>query len=82
MPFFYRTGEVVMVGGRVRIHGDSGHVELVADGALDPEDWYVKEFGGGVMVAAPAVFDHLFIQAPVSDYEDLEFVARAGIDPS
>ena len=42
----------------------------------DPHDWYVEEFGGGVMIAEPKVFGHLFIEAPVTQYEDLEFVSR------
>ncbi len=43
---------------------------------MDPNDWYVKEHGGGVMIAEPKVFGRLFINAPASDYEDLEFVSR------
>jgi hypothetical protein len=39
-------------------------------------DWLVKQYGGGVMIVEPQVFGTLFIDAPVSHYEDLEFVSR------
>jgi len=42
----------------------------------DPDDWYVKQYGGGVMIVEPKAFGRLFINSPVSQYEDLEFVAR------
>jgi len=29
------------------------------------------------MVAEPKIFGHMFIDAPVSDYQDLEFVSRS-----
>jgi hypothetical protein len=44
----------------------------------DPNHWFLEEYGGGVMIAEPKVFGHLFISPPVSDEEDLEFVSRAG----
>jgi len=76
MPFFYQSGEQIKAGDHVLLHGEPGEVEFVADPAVDPNDWYVKEHGGGVMIAEPKVFGGLFINAPVSDYEDLEFVSR------
>jgi hypothetical protein len=76
MPFFYQSGEQVKRGDRVRLHGESAEIEFVADPANDPNDWFVEKFGGGVMVVEPTVFGRLFIDAPVSDYEDLEFVSR------
>jgi len=36
----------------------------------------VKEHGGGVMIAEPKVSGRLFINAPVRDSEDLEFLLR------
>ena len=76
MPFFYQSGEQIKRGDRVRLHGEPGEIEFVADPADDPSDWFVKEYGGGVMIAEPKVFGSLFINAPVSQYEDLEFVSR------
>jgi len=76
MPFFYRSGEQIRPGDRVRLHGETGEIEFVADPVDDPNDWYVEKFGGGVMVVEPKVFGRLFIDAPVSHYDSLEFVSR------
>ena len=67
VPYFYQSGEQIKPGDRVRLHGEPGEVELVADS---------DEHEGGVMVVEPKVFGRLFIPAPVSHYEDLEFVTR------
>ena len=69
MPFFYQSGEQIQQGDRVCLHGEPGEVE------------FVDEQGGGVMIAEPKVFGRLFIAAPVSDYEDLEFVSRGAEFP-
>jgi hypothetical protein len=76
VPFFYQSGEQIKAGDCVLLHGEPGKVEFVADPVVDPNDWYVKERGGGVMIAEPKVFGRLFIDAPVSDYEDPEFESR------
>ena len=76
MPFFYQSGEQVKRGDRVRLHGESGEIEFVADPLDDPNDWFVGKYGGGVMVAEPKVFGRLFINSPVRQYGDLEFVSR------
>jgi hypothetical protein len=68
VPFFYRSGEEIEVGDRVRLHGEPGEIERVTD--------LSGEYRGGVMVVEPKIFGRLFIQAPVSQYEDLEFMAR------
>ncbi len=76
MPFHYQSGEEIKARDRVLIHGEAGQIEFVAEVASDPEDWYVKTFGGGVMVIEPKCFGSLFIAAPVSEDEDLEFLSR------
>lgn len=76
MPFFYRSGEQIERGDRISLHGEPGEIEFIADPADDPNDWFVREYGGGVMIAEPKVFGSLFINAPVSQYDDLEFVSR------
>ncbi|HEY7339072.1 MAG TPA: hypothetical protein VH639_29555 [Bryobacteraceae bacterium] len=76
MPFFYQSSEEIIVGDRVSLHGLPARVEIVADPEGDPENWYVTEYGGGIMIAEPEQFGHLFIPAPVCDYEDLDFLAR------
>jgi hypothetical protein len=76
----YRSGESIRKGDRIRFHGNAAEIELVADPeTADPEsEWYVKEFGGGVLIVDPSVSGHTFIgKNSLSSYEDLEFVARA-----
>ena len=77
MPFRYQSGAEVKKGDRVLYHGEPGEIEFVADPLIDdPEtEWYVKEFGGGVMVIAPKVFGRVFISRIEQD-EDLDFVSR------
>ncbi len=68
MPFFYQSGDEIKAGDRVRLHGNPAEVETVQDAAgSEPH---------GIMIVEPKVFGRLFIPAPVSDYEDLEFVSR------
>jgi len=78
MPFTYQSGELIKKGDRVLFHGEPGEIEFVADAlAQDPDnDWYVNEYGGGVMVVEPKVFGRAFLT--VTDTADeLEFVSRA-----
>jgi len=46
----------------VLLHGEPGEIEFIDD--------------VGVMIVEPKVFGRLLIKAPVSQYEDLEFVSR------
>ena len=64
--------EEIKKGDRVLLHGEPGEIEFVADRANDPEDWYVTEYGGGVMILEPKVFGHLF-ETDTQNCEDLEF---------
>jgi hypothetical protein len=75
VPFFYQSGEQINPRDRVSLHGEPAEIESVHDPADGLSDWYVETHGGGVMIAEPKVFGHLFIDAP-ADYEDLEFVSR------
>jgi len=75
MPFFYQSGEEIRKGDRVLYDGEPGEIELVADPANDPDDWYVTEYGGGVMVIEPKHFGRVFV-TDAHDDEDLEFVSR------
>jgi hypothetical protein len=76
VPFRYQSGEEIKPGDRVLLHGEAGQIEFVADPASDADDWYVQTYGGGVMIVEPKVFGRLFIPAPVSNYDDLEFHSR------
>ena len=60
----------------MRLHDELGEIEFVADPSDHPNNWYVKEYGGGVIIVEPNVFGSLFIGAPVCDYEGLVFVKR------
>ena len=75
MPFFYSSGEEIRKGDRVLLHGEPGEIELVADPAENPDDWFVKNQGGGIMVLELKVFGRLFIPEPETD-EHLTFVSR------
>lgn len=77
MALTYGTGEEIEKGDRVLFHGEPGEIELVADPAVaNPEtDWYVQEYGGGVLILEPKCFGRAFLPEPQTA-EDLEFVAR------
>ena len=79
MTLKYQSGEEIKKGDRVLFHRESAEVAFVAYEPGDPEtDWYVQEFGGGVMISDPKVSGRTFIPASqVDEYEDLEFVSRA-----
>jgi hypothetical protein len=79
MVLKYRSGEEIRKGDRVLFHGNPAEIELVASVPNDPEAvWYLREFGGGVMVLDPMVSGRTFIPADqLGEGEDLEFVSRA-----
>ena len=81
VPYYYQSGEEIKPGDRVFLHGEPGQIDFIADPAdpaTNPEDWYVTECGGGVMVLEPKCFGRLFLHDPSDfDYEDLEFVSRS-----
>jgi hypothetical protein len=78
----YRSGEEIRKGDRVLFHGNPGEIEIVACDANDPDPsvaWFVKEYGGGVLVLDPMVSGRTFIDADdLDEYEDLEFISRGG----
>ena len=79
----YRSGEEIRKGDRVLFHGNLAEVELVACDPNDPDPtvvWYLKEFGGGVLISGAKVSGRTFIRrSSLDDYEDLDFsLATAG----
>ncbi|HEY2227179.1 MAG TPA: TauD/TfdA family dioxygenase [Xanthobacteraceae bacterium] len=54
MPFFYSSGEEIRKGDRVLLYGEPGEIELVANPAESPDDWFVKNQGSAI--AAGAIF--------------------------
>ena len=75
ISFFYQSGQEIRPRDRVLIHGETGEIEFIADPAENPDDWYVKEYGGGIMVLELKVFGRIFVTEPESD-EHLTFVSR------
>jgi hypothetical protein len=73
----YQTGEEIQKGDCILFHREPGRIELVAAELGDPEtDWYMQEYGGGVMILEE-VAGRTFISADqIDECEDLEFVAR------
>ena len=70
----YQSGEEIMAGDRVALHGNPAEIEFVVTEA-EPADWVY--LGRGVMIFEPKDFGHLFLPAEqISDYENLEFVSR------
>jgi hypothetical protein len=74
----YQSGEVIKDHDRVLFHREAAAIEFVACDPGNPEtNWYLQEFGGGVMIKAS---DYYFIPArQLDEYEDLEFVSRADL---
>jgi hypothetical protein len=70
----YRSGEEIKTGDRVLFHGNEAAIELVACEPGDPAtDWYLDEFGGGVMIADPKVSGRTFIPAgQLAESDELE----------
>jgi hypothetical protein len=77
----YQSGVEIRNGDRVLFHGEPGEIEVVAAERGNPEtDWYIEEYGGGVMVREidSKSFGRVFVPADQLDRtEDLQFVARA-----
>jgi len=80
MTIQYQSGEEIKKGDHVLFHGEPAEIEFVVnehtgDAALD---WYMQEFGGGVMIREPKNFGVAFIRAEsLLNTEDLEFLSRA-----
>jgi hypothetical protein len=75
----YQTGEEIKKGDRVMHFGEPGEIELAASDLGDPEtDWYIQEYGGGVMII-DAVVGRTFVEAgQIDNYCDRwEFVSKA-----
>jgi hypothetical protein len=77
VPITYHSGQEIKKGDRVLYHDEPGEIEFVADPLVpDTEtNWYIEEYGGGVMIVEPKVFGRVFV-GDTKDDEDLIFVAR------
>ncbi|HUA97264.1 MAG TPA: hypothetical protein VMA34_02975 [Terracidiphilus sp.] len=77
MPLHYQSGEEIRKRDKVLYAELAGEIDFVADPSVcDPKtSWYVKEFGGGVMILEPRVHGSVFVSRPNED-DELEFVSR------
>jgi hypothetical protein len=76
----YQSGEEIKKGDRVNFHGASAEIVFVVETLTgDTElDWYMKEFGGGVMIREPKHFGMSFVSTEsLHEAEDLELLSRA-----
>ncbi|MFZ0301988.1 MAG: hypothetical protein WAL75_04855 [Terracidiphilus sp.] len=78
MPLYYQSGKEIRKGDKI-LYAErySGEIEFVADPSVDDPatSWYVKEYGGGVMIREPVVHGSVFSSKPDED-DELEFVSR------
>ncbi len=83
-PLRYSSGEEIRSGDRVWFHGHQALIEFAAAELDDPENgWFVRQYGGGVMVNDPAVSGSTFIPVDqLKNYEELKFVARGNLETS
>jgi hypothetical protein len=79
MSLKYESGDEISAGDRVSFHGEPGEIEFVVDGLTgDPaRDWYVQQFGSGVMVLEPKAVGRAFI-SDTERAEDLVLISRRG----
>ena len=79
MVLTYRSCEEIKTGDHVLFHCNAATVEFVAVDAADPgAEWYLQNFGGGVMISDPSVSGRTFIAvSQIDEYEDVELVSRA-----
>jgi len=78
VSFLYQTGEDIRKGDFVLFHGEPGRIELAVEILGNPEtDWFIREYGGGVMILE-GIAGRTFIAADhLPDNDDLEFVSRS-----
>jgi len=79
MSFLYRSGEEIKCGDQIKLNGHPGRVEFIVthytgDRAMD---WYIDEFGGGVMIKDDDVGSVFLSVENIEEDEGLEFVSRA-----
>lgn len=83
-PLRYLSGEEIRSGDCVWFHGHQALIEFAAAELDDSENgWFVRQYGGGVMVNDPEVSGSTFIPVDqLKNYEDLKFVARGNQETS
>lgn len=56
----YRSGEEILAGDRVALHGNPGSIDFIVNDPSDPEWGYL---GSGVMISEPSEFRRLFLSS-------------------
>jgi hypothetical protein len=78
LSFKYMTGEEVRKGDQVLFHRTPRRIEFIALAGGDPElDWYVQEYGGGVMLWDSEGGSTFIPADQIGQTDDLEFVSRS-----
>ena len=77
MSLYYLSGQEIKKGDRVILHGAPGEVELVADPDINPDDWFVTEFGGGIRILHSEM-GSVFIDNP-QENDELDLVSRLAV---
>jgi len=74
----YESGEEILKGDRILFHGEEAEIEFVVEETTGDlaQDWYIKEFGPGVMISEPKVFGRAY-QRETEGAEYLVFVSRS-----
>jgi hypothetical protein len=61
MVLRYPSGLEIQNGDRVLFHGNEAEVAFLASGPGNPAtDWFLQEFGGGVMISDPKASGRTF----------------------
>lgn len=75
--FKYKTGEDIRKGDKILHQGVPARIEFIAVADGDPDlDWYVQEFGGGVMLLDSKIGNVFISVDQISEIAVLEFVSR------
>ncbi len=80
MAYKHQSGEGIRKGDRVLFHRTLAQIACLASEPGDPgTDWYVRDFGGGIMIP-DAVAGHAFLSAShIEDEEDFDFLSRGDV---
>ena len=78
LSFKYMSGEEIRKGDHVLFHRAPGRIEFIAVAGGEPDfDWYVQEYGGGVMLWDTEAGNTFIPADEIGDTDDLEFVSRS-----
>lgn len=79
MSLLYKSGEEIERGDQIKLNGHPGRIEfIVTHYTGDPAmDWYIDEFGGGVMIIDDLVGNVFLSVENIEKDEGLEFMSRS-----